>query len=80
MTTNEIIFSVEGMTCDHCERTVAKALRSVPGVETVLEVSHANAEARVVVGPDATAERVEQAVEKAGYCRMVNGWVTYIVG
>ena len=65
--TRELTIEIQGMTCDHCERTVAKALRSVPGVETILEVSHASSRARVMAGPKATAERVEQAVEKAGY-------------
>src|SRR2546426_806377 len=55
------------MTCDHCERSVAKALQSVPGVREVLEVSHADAAARVLAGPEATADRIERAVAKAGY-------------
>lgn len=32
MTTNEIIFSVEGMTCDHCATTLRAALAQLPGV------------------------------------------------
>src|SRR5207247_2950082 len=63
----ELIIDVKGMTCDHCERSVAKALQSVPGVREVLEVSHADAEARVLAGPEATADRIERAVAKAGY-------------
>ncbi|HEX9488571.1 MAG TPA: mercury(II) reductase [Gemmatimonadales bacterium] len=63
----ELIIEVKGMTCDHCERSVAKALQSVPGVREVLEVSHADAEARVIAGPEATAERIERAVAQAGY-------------
>ncbi len=63
----ELIIDVKGMTCDHCERSVAKALRTVPGVHQVLEVSHAAAMARVMAAPEATAERIERAVEKAGY-------------
>ena len=38
----EVTIEVRGMTCDHCERSVAKALQSVPGVREVLEVSHAD--------------------------------------
>src|SRR3989441_8162663 len=68
----ELIIAVEGMTCDHCERSVAKALQSVPGVREVLEVSHADAEARVIAGREATADRIELAVEKAGYRARVN--------
>jgi mercuric reductase len=65
--TREITIEVRGMTCDHCERTVAKALQSVPGVEEVLEVSHAGALARVTASPDASPARIESAVAKAGY-------------
>jgi mercuric reductase len=63
----ELTIEVRGMTCDHCERSVAKALQSVPGVQQVLEVSHADAKARIMAGPEATTDRIERAVEKAGY-------------
>ncbi|MBA3893694.1 MAG: mercury(II) reductase [Gemmatimonadales bacterium] len=63
----ELVIDVRGMTCDHCARAVSEALRSVPGVEDVLEVSHAGGSARVFAGPDATAERIEQALARAGF-------------
>jgi len=63
----ELSIEVRGMTCDHCERSVSRALQSVPGVQKVLEVSHAGAIARVTAGPEATADRIERAVAKAGY-------------
>ncbi len=63
----ELTIEVRGMTCDHCERSVTKALQSVRGIEQVLEVSHAEAIARVVAGPEATPEGIERAVAKAGY-------------
>ncbi len=65
--THAITIDVRGMTCDHCERTVAKALQSVPGVKEVLEVSHAGAFARVTASPEATPARIESAVAKVGY-------------
>lgn len=68
----ELTIEVRGMTCDHCERSVAKALQTVPGVRAVLEVSHADARARVVAGPEATTDRIERAVAKAGYRAQVN--------
>ncbi len=68
----ELTIEVRGMTCDHCERSVAKALQTVPGVHQVLEVSHADARARVMAGGDATADRIERAVAKAGYRARVN--------
>src|SRR5882672_8824775 len=61
------------MTCDRCERSVAKALQAVPGVHQVLGVSHADGSARVLAGPEATADRIERAVEKAGYRARVKG-------
>lgn len=64
---HEITIEVGGMTCDHCERTVTKALQSVAGVKQVLEVSHAGALARVMASPEATPARLESAVAKAGY-------------
>ncbi len=63
----ELTIEVQGMTCDHCERSVAQALQSVPGVHEVLEVSHADAKARVMAGPEATADQIERSVEQAGY-------------
>jgi mercuric reductase len=63
----ELSIEVRGMTCDHCERSVSKALRSVPGIQQIIEVSHAGAFARVTAGPEATADRIELAVAKAGY-------------
>lgn len=62
----EIVVDVQGMTCEHCEHAVAKALQSVPGVKKVLEVSSADAVARVFAAPDAGA-LIETAVANAGY-------------
>jgi mercuric reductase len=69
----ELTIEVRGMTCDHCERTVAKALKAVPGVSDVLEVSHPGGFARVTAGPEATAELIERAVAEAGYRARVRG-------
>ncbi len=63
----ELTIEVRGMTCDHCERSVVKALQSVPGVLEILEVSLTGASARIVAGPEATRDRIELAVAKAGY-------------
>src|SRR3970282_1179207 len=63
----ELSIEVRGMTCDHCERSVSRALQSVPGVQNVLEVRHAGALARTTAGPGATADRLERAAAKAGY-------------
>ncbi|MDX2120110.1 MAG: mercury(II) reductase [Gemmatimonadota bacterium] len=63
----ELTIEVGGMTCDHCERSVAKALESVPGITEVRQVSHSEGLARVVAGPETTPARIEAAVAKAGY-------------
>jgi mercuric reductase len=67
----ELTLDVRGMTCEHCERTVARALQSVPGVREVVEVSHAHALARITASSEAAAERIEQAVAKFGYAARV---------
>ena len=67
----EVTLDVRGMTCEHCERTVAKALQSVPGVHEVVEVSHAQGLARVTAGSEATPDRIEQAVAEFGYAARV---------
>jgi mercuric reductase len=63
----ELTIEVGGMTCDHCERSVSEALQAVPGVHHVLDVSHTDASARVLAGPEATPGLIERAVAKAGY-------------
>ncbi len=65
--THELTLEVRGMTCEHCERTVTKALQSVPGVTEVLEVSHKTGEARIVAGEEASHDRIQGAVARAGY-------------
>ncbi len=63
----ELTIEVAGMTCDHCERSVSQALAAVPGIDRVLDVSHAEARARVLAGSEATPARIERAVANAGY-------------
>jgi mercuric reductase len=63
----ELTFEVHGMTCDHCEVTVGRALRSVPGVADVLEVSHESGLARVAATDQVKAAAIEDAVTRAGY-------------
>ncbi len=65
--TRTVTIEVRGMTCSHCEQAVTKALKSVPGVAEVRQVSHADGLASVAAGPEATVERIEAAVAKAGY-------------
>ncbi len=60
-----IKLKVTGMTCEHCERAVQKALAKVEGVERVVSVSRTRMEA-VVEGSPAIGDLV-RAVEGEGY-------------
>ena len=55
---------IQGLMCGHCRTRVEKALKAVPGVETV-EVSLENKSAEVT--GTATEEQLRQAVTAAGY-------------
>lgn len=56
--------TVEGMSCEHCERTVDEALRDVAGVESV---SVDREDERATVEGDAASDELVRAVEDAGY-------------
>ena len=59
-----MILKIEGMMCGHCQAHVEKALRAVPGVETV-EVSLENKCATISGSADYAA--LKKAVADAGY-------------
>ena len=61
-TTHEYV--VEGMTCEHCVRSVTEEVSEVPGV-TAVEVDLAGG--RVTVQGDADDAAVRAAVAEAGY-------------
>ncbi len=65
---NRVVLQVEGMTCDGCSVTVAKAIRRVPGVLAV-EVDYEKGEAVVgiEVGRPVPREKILDALDKAGY-------------
>ncbi|MEK6745369.1 MAG: copper ion binding protein [Nitrospirota bacterium] len=60
-------FKVQGMTCNHCVMRVAKALKSLPGVQDA-QVDLQKAQA-VVTYDDAKVapEKLTAAVAEAGY-------------
>jgi copper chaperone len=61
------VLRVEGMTCGHCEAAVRGAVSEVEGVRGV-EADSAGGTVAVVHDEDRpTVERLEEAVEKAGY-------------
>ena len=62
----EKTMEIEGMMCEHCERTVQKALEAVPGVERVTADARAGT-AVIRMLPDTPEEALSRAVEEAGY-------------
>ncbi len=69
MATEPIIYidlGVGGMTCDHCVKTVAEALESIPGVKSA-EVSLEKRSATVTATPELTADALTAAVRASGY-------------
>lgn len=59
-----IVLSVTGMTCDHCARSVTKALQAVAGVEKVavsLDTGHARIDGKASPGA------LVRAIEEEGY-------------
>lgn len=59
-------FTVEGMTCGHCEASVKEEVSEVPGV-TAVEVDRANDAMTVVSDESIDQAKVIAAVEEAGY-------------
>ncbi len=57
---------VTGMTCDHCARSIEKALSAVAGV-TRAEVSYAAGSAQVEATADLSASTLISAIKAAGY-------------
>ena len=62
-----VVLNVEGMTCAHCEMSVSRELRKVPGVRDAV-VSAKAGSATVTYDPSqATLQALEAAVQEAGY-------------
>jgi len=58
-------YKIDGMTCQHCVRSVERALGKVPGVEQVRAVSLDRGEADIAGTPSDDA--VVRAIEGEGY-------------
>jgi copper chaperone CopZ len=58
------IITVEGMSCDHCERSVEEALHEVSGVSSATADRERE---QVSVEGDADLAALVRAVENAGY-------------
>jgi len=63
-----IRLEVSGMTCEHCEARVKKALSEVPGVRRVVAVRRDPGEALLEVAEgEASMDALVAAVEEEGY-------------
>ncbi|HVZ81465.1 MAG TPA: heavy metal-associated domain-containing protein [bacterium] len=62
----ETVLSVDGMTCNHCVRSVEKALSRLPGV-TRVKVQLSPGRAVVTTEQDLDLPTAFQAVEEEGY-------------
>lgn len=60
-----IILKISGMSCGHCVRAVDQALKQVPGVEAVKEISLERGEAQIEGQPQ--IEQLREAVRAEGY-------------
>lgn len=63
---SERTYSVTGMTCDHCVRSVTGALGALPGVGEVV-VRLAAGEVDVVADPQPPIDDLRAAIDEAGY-------------
>ena len=63
--TTELVFTVPGMTCGHCEAAVKREIGSVAGVATV----DVDLERKIVVvsGVELDRDAIVEAIDEAGY-------------
>jgi copper ion binding protein len=59
-------YTVTGMTCDHCVRSVREEVGQLPGVSAV-DVDLASGAVTITSEGDLEASQVKAAVEEAGY-------------
>ena len=60
-------FNVEGMTCDHCRKSVEDGLKMMEGMASV-KVDLKKKQARIAFDPQLlTMEKIGEKVEKLGY-------------
>ena len=59
-------YDVTGMTCDHCSRSVAAEISTVPGV-TDVAVDLATGKVTVTSDQPVSTQQIREAVTEAGY-------------
>ncbi len=65
-----IQLKIEGMTCDHCVRSVTNAVKDVAGVAEARVSLETNS--AVVEGEQIDVARIIEAIEEEGYTASVN--------
>jgi copper chaperone len=60
------ILKVKGMSCQHCVMSVTKALDQLEGIKNI-QVDLAKGEVRFDNTKSVTSNRIEKAIEEAGY-------------
>lgn len=59
------VISINGMSCEHCQARVEKALNAIDGVEAKVDLKKNNA--TVTLQSDVDDEVLKNAVKEAGY-------------
>jgi copper chaperone CopZ len=63
----EVVYHVEGMTCDECEKSIQKGVKELNGISLV-EANHEDSTTKVIYNPAQTdAKQIIAAIEKRGY-------------
>lgn len=63
----ELVYHVEGMTCDHCEMSIQKGVSELEGIVEI-EANHEDSTTRIVYNPSKTdPDEITAAIEKRGY-------------
>ena len=63
---SESVYTVTGMTCDHCSRSVSAEVSAVAGV-TAVDVDLATGKVTVISEQPVDTDKIREAVEEAGY-------------
>jgi copper chaperone len=59
-------YTVTGMTCDHCSRSVSTEVSAVAGV-TAVEVELASGKVSITSERPVSTDKIREAIEEAGY-------------
>jgi copper chaperone CopZ len=63
----QVVFTVEGMTCESCSSAISETLSRVEGVERASADHVAGSARAVIVSPDVTVEHLSAEIEGLGY-------------